>query len=33
MKNKHFVWDLLTALLLGAALSILAFAYFDILIK
>jgi hypothetical protein len=29
--RKHQTWDLLTAILLGAALSILAMAYFDIL--
>jgi hypothetical protein len=31
--RKHQTWDLLTAILLGAALSIFAMAYFDILWK
>ena len=31
--RRHFTWDILTALLLGAALAIFAMAYFDILWK
>jgi hypothetical protein len=31
--RKHQTWDLLTAILIGAALAILAMAYFDILWK
>ena len=32
-RRKHQTWDLLTAILIGAALAILAMAYFDILWK
>lgn len=33
MKSKNEIWDVLTALLLGVWLAILAAAYFDILWK
>ena len=33
LPRRHFVWDLLTAILLGVWLSVLAAAYFDILWK
>jgi len=32
-RRKHQTWDLLTALLIGVALAILAMAYFGILWK
>jgi hypothetical protein len=33
LPRRHFTWDILTALLLGVWLAILAAAYFDILWK